>query len=101
MSPYASTGTFLSRVFDGGQAGTHWLTLARTASAPAPSTLDLATRSGNTATPDGSWSDWQAIGPGDGIASPDARYLQYRAVMATSDDTVTPTLARVAIGYQQ
>jgi hypothetical protein len=100
MSPYAATGTFLSRVFDGGGAGTDWLTLARTASAPGTSSLGVETRSGNTSTPDGSWSAWQAVGAGDAIASPNARYLQYRAVMASSDDTVTPTLARVAIAYQ-
>jgi hypothetical protein len=100
MSPYAGAGTFASRVFDAGAPGADWLTVTRTASAPGPSTLTLATRSGNTATPDGSWSGWQTVGPGDAIASPNARYLQYRAEMASSDDTLTPTLERVAVAYQ-
>ena len=100
MSPYAATGTFVSRVFDGGQAGTDWLTLARTASVPGAASLTLATRSGDTATLDGSWSDWQAVGAADAIASPNARYLQYRAVMAGGDDAVTPTLERVTVGYR-
>ncbi|MEA2377190.1 MAG: large repetitive protein, partial [Thermoleophilaceae bacterium] len=100
MSPYAATGTYLSRVFDGGQAGTDWLTLGRTASAPGAATLTFATRSGGTPTPDGSWSDWQAVGGGDAIASPNARYLQYRAVMASSDDTVTRSSVGVTVSHQ-
>jgi hypothetical protein len=98
MSPYTASGTFLSRVFDAGQAA-DWLTLARTASL-AGGGLTLATRSGNTAAPDASWSDWEPVGAGDAIASPNARYLQYRAVITTADDTATPTLERVAIAYQ-
>ena len=100
MSPYAASGTFLSRVFDGGAAGTDWLTLARTASVPAGASLTLATRSGETATPGAGWSDWETVGAGNAIASPNARYLQYRAVLASTDDTVTPTLERVAVGYR-
>jgi hypothetical protein len=100
MSPYGAPGTFLSRVFDSGQAGADWLTLARNASVPGAGALTLATRSGNTAAPDGSWSDWEPVGAGNAIASPDARYLQYRAAMSTGDDTATPTLERVTIGYR-
>jgi uncharacterized protein YbjQ (UPF0145 family) len=33
----------------------------------------------------------QTVGPGDAIASPNARYLQYRAEMGSFDDTLTPT----------
>jgi hypothetical protein len=100
MSPYSATGTFLSRVFDGGAAGTDWLALGSTAGVPGSTSLTLATRSGDTATPDGSWSDWQAVGAGDAIASPNARYLQYRAVMSSTDNTVTPTLERVTVSHQ-
>ena len=41
----------------------------------------------------------QTGGPGDAIASPDARYLQYRAEMGSFDDTLTPTLERVIVSY--
>jgi hypothetical protein len=42
-----------------------------------------AFRSGNTATPDETWSDWIASprGPSGEIAAPAARYLQWRVVM--------------------
>ena len=99
MSPYAASGTFLSRVFDGAPPGTDWLTLARTASVPAGASLTFATRSGDTATPGAGWSDWEPLGAGGAVASPNARHLQYRAVLASSDDTATPTLQRVTIGH--
>ena len=99
MSPYAASGTFLSRVFDSGGAGADWLTVTQTASTPGVAALTVATRSGDTATPDPSWSDWQAVGAGDAIASPNGRYLQYRAVMGSFDNTLTPALERVSLSY--
>ena len=99
MSPYAASGTFLSRVFDSGGAGADWLTVTQTASTPGVAALTVATRSGDTATPDPSWSDWQAVGAGDAIASPNGRYLQYRAAMGSFDNTLTPALERVSLSY--
>lgn len=50
--------------------------------------VDIATRSGNTATPDASWSGWSKPIPSGGgaIASPPARYLQYRVTMEPGAD---------------
>jgi hypothetical protein len=45
----------------------------------------LFTRSGNTAEPDDSWSDWSAAytrAAGEPVASPAARYLQWKAELA-------------------
>ena len=39
------------------------------------------TRTGNTATPDASWSDFQAVGAGGAIQSPSGQYIQYRATL--------------------
>ncbi|NLE87298.1 MAG: hypothetical protein GX607_12965 [Myxococcales bacterium] len=46
----------------------------------ASGTLELSTRSGNTAEPDETWSDWSKpmVGPGP-IASPPGRFFQVRA----------------------
>lgn len=50
--------------------------------APAQSEgLTVETRSGNASEPDDTWSDWQALDEG-AVASPPARYLQYRAELA-------------------
>ena len=42
------------------------------------------TRTGNTATPDASWSDFQAVGAGGAIQSPSGQYIQYRATLTGS-----------------
>jgi len=42
-------------------------------------TLKLLTRSGNSARPDKTWSDWTAPGAGGQMSSPNARYLQWKA----------------------
>ena len=64
-----------SKVFDTG-ARAHFGTLSFRASA----TLELSTRSGNTQTPDNTWSTWSAgTTTPSAVASPDARYVQVRA----------------------
>ncbi len=63
--------------------------------------VELQTRSGNTATPDSTWSDWStAIRSADGeqIKSPPARFLQWRSSMK-SGGTVEPRLREVTVSY--
>ncbi len=45
---------------------------------------ELRTRSGNTESPDATWSDWSAIyraASGEQVASPQARFIQWRATL--------------------
>jgi hypothetical protein len=93
MSPYASTGTFTSRVIDAGQP-VHWLALTSTTTG---TSVSFETRTGSVATPDASWSNWQAVS--NPIASPDGRYIQYRASLSTSDLNQTPTIESVNLTY--
>ena len=44
-------------------------------------TVKLETRTGNSARPDGTWSEWQAPAD-DRVQSPNARYIQYRAALS-------------------
>jgi hypothetical protein len=97
LSPYASAGTFTSRVFDSGQAGSDWTTLDAVTGTPSDTALTIETRSGDTATPDGTWSGWEAVGSGGTIASPDARHLQYRVALSPTDETRTPVVERVTL----
>ncbi len=63
--------------------------------------MQLLTRSGNTANPDETWSAWsKAYSSADGeqIASPNARYLQWRAVL-TGDSAPSPVLTSVTAAY--
>ena len=43
---------------------------------------DVRDATGNTATPDASWSDFQAVGAGGAIQSPSGQYIQYRATLS-------------------
>lgn len=98
MTPYASPCTFTSRVFDA-VTPANWLDLSWTGTTPAGTSIAFETRSGGTNAPDGSWSDWQAVNPLPGIPSPNGRYLQYRATLATSAPAQTPVLEAVTLTY--
>ncbi|MBX3279940.1 MAG: hypothetical protein KF868_18215 [Acidobacteria bacterium] len=91
----ASSGVYTSAVRD---ASTHaaWGRVTWTGEG----TIEIETRSGNTATPDATWSDWAA--PANGaeagrISSPPARFLQWRARLKAG--RTAPRLREVAISY--
>ncbi len=97
MSPFASSGTFTSRVLDAG--GTvDWGGLATTADTPAGSALAVEVRTGDTVAPDGTWSPFTPVAPGGDVAGT-SRYLQYRAVLSTADPAVTPSLSDVTVDF--
>lgn len=90
------TGTFESEVRDAGSAARwgsiRWRATGSTA---------VSTRTGNTSRPDDTWSDWSApytAVDGSPIVSPSARYLQWRAVLA-SDGGAAPELTSVTVAY--
>lgn len=63
--------------------------------------IELQTRSGNTANPDTTWSDWsQAItnAEGDAIKSPAARFIQWRATLKRQG-SAAPRLREVVVSY--
>lgn len=78
----AGQATYLSKIFDAGVPA-RWGRLRWTGA----ETLAFETRSGNTAKPDRSWTEWGKLDAiarsgdqGEGrVASPPSRYLQYRA----------------------
>jgi sugar lactone lactonase YvrE len=63
--------------------------------------VEISTRSGNTRTPDETWSEWSAPyadRDGSPITSPRARYLQWRAVLIASRGE-SPYLTSVTAAY--
>jgi sugar lactone lactonase YvrE len=97
----ASEGSYLSMVRDA-QTVADWGTLSWRATLSAGGRVDVFTRSGNTATPDDTWSTWS--GPynnaqGEEIKSPNARYLQWKAVL--SGKQASPVLTSVSAAYVQ
>ncbi len=101
MSPYASAGTFTSRVIDSTKSATDWLKLTPIAQTPDGANVAFETRSGNTANAeDGSWSSWEAVGADGTIASPDGRYVQYRANLSTNGPSVSSAVEEVTFTYR-
>jgi hypothetical protein len=93
---YPASGTFTSRVFEAERRITSWGALTAVGTLTG---VTFATRTGNTPTPDASWSAFQPLGPGGAIQSPVRRYIQYQAVL-TSDGTSTPSIDRVTLAYE-
>lgn len=100
-SQRAAEGTYTSSVRDA-QTVADWGTLSWRASVPPDGRVDVFTRSGNTATPDDTWSTWSgpyATASGEEIKSPNARYLQWKAVLTGKSST--PVLTSVSAAYVQ
>ena len=100
MSPYPASGSFDSRVFDAGQSA-DWGSLTWDAATPAGTGVALSVRTGNTSTPDGSWSAFTPIAASGGAIPGNTRYAQYRAELSSSDPSKTPVLSQVAFNGTQ
>lgn len=97
----AARGTYDSDVKDA-RVVASWGTIAWRATTPSGTRVELQTRSGNTRAPDEAWSDWSTAytnADGTAIASPNARYLQWRAVLTGKGDS--PVLTSVTAAYLQ
>jgi WD40 repeat protein len=96
----AVTGSYVSDVRDTTTVAT-WGTIRWQATTPPGTAIALHTRTGNTRTPDATWSGWS--GPytaalGSHINSPKARYLQWKAVL-TGANGASPVLTSVSAAY--
>jgi hypothetical protein len=96
----APTGSYVSDVRDTTTVAT-WGTIRWQATLPAGTSIALHTRSGNTKTPDATWSPWSGAytaALGSRIESPKARYLQWKAVLTGANGT-SPVLTSVSAAY--
>ncbi len=99
---YATSGTFTSSVIKLNIPSVlATLSYAKTTSASTTITMDI--RAGNTPTPDSSWTVWSTnIASGGSInALGTKQYVQYRTNLSTTDQSFTPSLNSVTIGYKQ
>lgn len=94
-----SKGTYDSDVRDAGTVASwgviRWRATAR------PGQIEVFTRSGNTATPDETWSAWSkpyTNADGEQMTSPNSRYLQWRVVLTGAPGQV-PVLTSVTAAY--
>ena len=94
------SGSYEAPVHDSGTAS-RWGSLSWRAEVPAGSTLVFRTRTGNSAKPDRTWSEWSeplAYPSGSRISSPNARYIEWKAELAGTAG-VTPILNSVTLAY--
>ena len=94
---YPSSEIYTSKVIDATRTS-DWQDLDVESTTPEGTSITYQTRSGRTMVPDGTWSDWADV-TDNAIASPDARYLQIKATLATTDENVTPTISAITINY--
>jgi hypothetical protein len=87
---FPASGTFVSRALQADDPHTVWGTLTSVGTG-----VSFRTRSGNTPTPDSSWSAFQALGSSNAIQSPSGRYIQYEATLSGA----TPSLDEVELAY--
>ena len=85
-----TSGTYESEVLDAG-AFSYW---GRITSEPAQGGVSFETRSGNLDRPQQNWSPWEKLNSGR-IASPAARFLEYKATLMGSAE-----IAEVETAYQ-
>ncbi|MBM3460382.1 MAG: hypothetical protein FJX77_17820, partial [Armatimonadetes bacterium] len=100
---FLSAGSFESEVTDFGVRNAKNIGQMRwEGDVPKGTSLTLEVRTGSTAAPGDSWSDWS--GPTSAkemlIELPEPqRYLQFRVNLATADPEVTPRLRRISVDY--
>jgi hypothetical protein len=100
-SDLAPQGTYESEPRDA-QVVSSWGVITWRGTFPTGTKTEISTRSGNTETPDETWSDWSAAyatPDGSAISSPKARYLQWRAVLSGRGQS--PVLTSVTAAYLQ
>ncbi|HZT43169.1 MAG TPA: SpoIVB peptidase S55 domain-containing protein [Chthonomonadaceae bacterium] len=98
------SGTYESVVHDA-KLKSRWGSLRWDATLPAGSGLRIETRTGNVAEPDSTWSPWTPVQPDPDsttegtIASPSARFIQYRMTLAAGPGAAQPAVREVTIDY--
>ncbi len=100
-SGHAERGTYESEVRDTQTVST-WGAIRWRGTTPPATQIELRTRSGNSQTPDDTWSPWSEPyrnPDGQPIQSPKARYLQWQATLVGKDQS--PVLTSVTAAYLQ
>ena len=97
---FGPAGTYESPVHDAGSVA-RWGQLSWRGERTGTSKLSFQTRAGNSARPDRTWSEWSeplSELRGSDVASPNARFVQWRAAFA-GGGSVSPSVTSVALSY--
>ncbi len=96
VTPYASSGTFTSRVF-GSTTDTTWGAVIWNDTVPSGTSIAIYARTGDTAIPDGTWTPFTLVPTSGSSLGVTSKYIQYRADLSTGDPALTPVLNSVSI----
>jgi hypothetical protein len=96
MTPYAAEGNYTSSVFDAGGVVT-WVSSSWTATTPAGTAVVVQYRTGNTPTPDASWTSFTTVSTSGDALTGASRYVQFTVRETTSDSQVTPMVKDVRL----
>ncbi|HPW18222.1 MAG TPA: hypothetical protein PLP83_07565 [Candidatus Aminicenantes bacterium] len=96
------SGEYVSPVLDAGTPAS-WGRLVWDATAAAGASVQLQSRSGNTAEPNPTWSEWSPFygRTDEPILSPKARFLQVKVLLRTPTGRSSPVFQRLGVFYLQ
>jgi hypothetical protein len=98
MTPYASAGNYSSAVFDAGAVVT-WVSTSWTAVTPAGTNVVVQYRTGNTPTPDATWTSFTTVPTSGAALTGSSRYFQFAVQETTSDVGQTPVVKNVTLAF--
>lgn len=97
---FAVQGEYISPAIDAEQVS-RWGKMQMDAAIPEGASLQVSTRTGNTANPDkGGWQEWTepaAVGEDMDVQSAPGRFFQYRLLFASSTGQATPVVREVKL----
>jgi len=76
-----------------------WGGAARTATTPAGTAVVVQYRTGNTPTPDASWTSFTTVSTSGGALTGASRYVQFTVRETTSDSKQTPMVKDVTLAF--
>jgi hypothetical protein len=96
------SGEYLSPVLDAKLLST-WGRISWQSEQPQGSSIQIQSRSGNTAEPDETWSDWSPpySRPDEKILSPSGRYLQLKVNLKSQTGQKLPKVEKLLVFYLQ
>jgi len=96
-SEWSNNQTYESVVHDAGLPA-KWGTVSYIADVPEGTSVQIWTRSGNSAEPNDTWSIWTPVGLEGAVSSPKSRYIQYRIVFS-GQTNAQPKVKQISLSF--
>lgn len=97
--PHFLIGTFTSTILGSSTAILNWHKIFWSEKKPTNTSIKMQIRTGDSQTPDNSWSEWTSVANGNEIPT-DSKYIQYRVILETTELDKSPVLYEVRMTYE-